>query len=78
MVGAVLLSVLIGVPLGVAVAMNRGGIADRVVFLYGMMAGSLPDFWIGLLLHPGLLLLAGLGAGPVGQLDFAVFHTRPR
>ena len=29
-VGAVLVSVLIGVPLGVAVAMNRGGIADRL------------------------------------------------
>ena len=72
-VGAVLVSVLIGVPLGVAVAMNRGGIADRLVFVYGMLAGSLPDFWIGLLLI--LVFFFALGNGhrrPVGQLDFGV------
>lgn len=71
-VGAVLLSVLIGVPLGVAVAMNRGGIADRLVFVYGMLAGSLPDFWIGLLLILVFFYALQWAPPPVGQLDFAV------
>jgi ABC-type dipeptide/oligopeptide/nickel transport system permease component len=71
-VGAVLLSVLIGVPLGVAVAMNRGGIADRLVFVYGMLAGSLPDFWIGLLLILLFFYALHWTPPPVGQLDFAV------
>jgi peptide/nickel transport system permease protein len=71
-VGAVLISVLIGVPLGVAVAMNRGGIADRLVFLYGMLAGSLPDFWIGLLLILVFFYALNWAPPPVGQLNFAV------
>jgi ABC-type dipeptide/oligopeptide/nickel transport system permease component len=71
-VGAVAISVLIGVPLGVAVAMNRGGIADRLVFLYGMLAGSLPDFWIGLLLILVFFYALDWAPPPVGQLDFAV------
>jgi peptide/nickel transport system permease protein len=71
-VGAVLLSVLVGVPLGVAVAMNRGGITDRLVFVYGMLAGSLPDFWIGLLLILLFFYALHWTPPPVGQLDFAV------
>jgi ABC-type dipeptide/oligopeptide/nickel transport system permease component len=71
-VGAVFISVLIGVPLGVAVAMNRGGVADRLVFVYGMLAGSLPDFWIGLLLILVFFYALQWAPPPVGQLDFAV------
>jgi peptide/nickel transport system permease protein len=72
-IGAVLLSVLIGVPLGVAVALNKGGITDRAVFLYGMLAGSLPDFWVGLLFILVFFWLLGWAPAPVGQRDFAVF-----
>ncbi|HET6522563.1 MAG TPA: ABC transporter permease, partial [Geminicoccaceae bacterium] len=71
--GAALLSVLIGVPLGVVTAVWKGGVADRGVFLYGMLAGSLPDFWIALLLIFFLFYLGNLVPAPVGQLDFAVF-----
>ncbi len=71
-VGAVLLSVLISVPLGIAVAVRRGGAADRIVFVYGMLAGSLPDFWIGLLFILIFFYALGWTPAPVGQLDFAV------
>ena len=71
-IGAVLVSVLIGVPLGVAVATKRGGIADRLVFVYGMLAGSLPDFWIGLLLILVFFFALQWAPPPVGQLDFGV------
>jgi peptide/nickel transport system permease protein len=37
-----------------------------------MLAGSLPDFWIGLLLIFFLFYLLGLVPAPVGQLDFSV------
>ena len=71
-VGAVFLSVMIGVPLGIAVALRKGGFADKVVFVYGMLAGSLPDFWIGLLLILLFFYLLPWAPPPVGQLDFAV------
>jgi ABC-type dipeptide/oligopeptide/nickel transport system permease component len=69
---AVLLSILIGVPLGVAVAAAKGGVLERIVFFYGMLAGSLPDFWIGLLLILVFFYLLGWAPAPLGQLDFAV------
>ncbi len=69
---SVFFSILIGIPLGVAVVVSEGGILKRLVFLYGMMAGSLPDFWIGLLLILVFFYLLGWAPAPVGQLDFAV------
>jgi peptide/nickel transport system permease protein len=71
-VGAVLFSVVIGIPLGVAVATSRGGVLERLVLFYGMLAGSLPDFWIGLLLILIFFYFLGWAPAPVGQLDFAV------
>lgn len=72
-VGAVLLSVIIGIPVGVAVAAKRGGALERGLFLYGMLAGSLPDFWVGLLLILIFFFFLGWAPAPVGQLGFAVF-----
>ncbi len=69
---AVFFSIVIGIPLGAAVAVNEGGILKRIVFLYGMLAGSLPDFWIGLLLILVFFYFLGWAPAPVGQLDFAV------
>ncbi len=70
-VGAVLLSVLIGIPVGVAVAAKKGGWLERGLFFYGMLAGSLPDFWVGLLLILIFFFFLGWAPAPVGQLGFA-------
>ena len=71
-VGAVVLSVAIGIPVGVAVAAKRGGLLERGLFFYGMLAGSLPDFWVGLLLILVFFFLLGWAPAPVGQLAFSV------
>jgi ABC-type dipeptide/oligopeptide/nickel transport system permease component len=47
---SMLLSILIGIPLGIYVAAHRESILSRVAFAYGMLTGSLPDFWLGLIL----------------------------
>jgi peptide/nickel transport system permease protein len=63
-----LLGTLIGVPLGVTAAVRRGGLADQLVRVVGLVGYSVPIFWLGLM---GLLLFyAKLGwvEGP-GRLD---------
>jgi peptide/nickel transport system permease protein len=47
---ATLLSLIIGLPLGVVAAYQRGRSADRVAQIVVALGGSMPGFWIGLLL----------------------------
>src|SRR5581483_708636 len=71
-----LLSVLVGVPIGVWSALRGGGVANRVLFVYGMLAGSIPDFWLGLIFVFVFFSLFGWLPGPIGQLD-PVVETPP-
>lgn len=69
---AVLFSVVIAVPLGVFTAIRSKGVLSRAVFVYGMMAGSLPDFWFALLaIFVFFYKLAWL-PGPIGRIDIMV------
>jgi peptide/nickel transport system permease protein len=69
---AMVLSVVIGIPLGVLTAVRRTGIVDRAVFAYGMLAGALPDFWFALIMIFLFFFKLGWVPGPIGQLDLAV------
>ena len=67
---ALLIGVVVGIPLGVFAATNRGRFADQVVRFLSLLGYSMPVFWLGLV---GLLLFyAKLGwvEGP-GRLDVA-------
>lgn len=67
-------SLLVAVPLGVVTAM-RGGwmsrLVDRFSFGYGLMAGSVPDFWFALILIFVFFHKLGIAAAPLGRLDLA-------
>jgi peptide/nickel transport system permease protein len=58
----------LGVPLGVWAAVKRGGLADQVVRVMGLIGYSVPIFWLGLMAL--VLFYAKLGwvAGP-GRMD---------
>lgn len=47
---ALLLQLLIGVPLGVIAALNRGRLIDQVVRVFGTVFHAVPAFWFGLVL----------------------------
>jgi len=67
---ATLIGVVLGIPIGVLAAVNRGRWWDHAIRVLGLMGYSVPVFWLGLV---GLLLFyARLGwvAGP-GRLDVA-------
>jgi len=69
---AVLVSVLVGVPVGVLSAVRRGRAVDDWSMLLSLLAQSIPNFWLGLmlisLLAVQLRLLPVSGRGTVWHL----------
>jgi peptide/nickel transport system permease protein len=67
----VLLSVLIGVPLGILGATLRGGIADFITLVISTVGVAAPSFWIALLLSSAFAInlgwLPSIGAGEPGD-----------
>jgi peptide/nickel transport system permease protein len=61
---AIVLSMAMGIPLGVFAASRSGGIADRIATLFSQMSIAIPAFWVGLLLI--LLFATTLGWTPAG------------
>lgn len=59
---AIVLSVVVGVPLGVLAASRRGSLADRIVTVVTALGLAIPGFWLGLLLV--LVFVSKLGWFP--------------
>jgi len=66
---ALLICLVVGLPLGAFGARKPHGIADRLTRGYGLVAGSLPDFWWGLMLIFVVFTTLHVGVAPVGRLD---------
>ena len=72
---ALLISLLIGIPTGIWSSLFRNRLPDHVVRLFSLVGGSLPIFWLGLLLIG--LFYSQLGWLPSGG-RIADFITPPR
>lgn len=69
---SLVLSIVVGASIGCLAAFRPTGWVERATFLYGMVAGALPEFWWGLVLIMVLFNQFGLVAAPIGRLDLMV------
>ncbi len=69
---AMSLSVLIGIPLGVAAAVHKDSLLDYFVQLVSLVGFSLPSFWLGLLLVYFLAFQFEILPPPMGRVAIRV------
>jgi peptide/nickel transport system permease protein len=73
---ALLVGVVVGLPLGIASARNRGRFVDVVIRLLSMLSVSMPIFWLGLILQH--VFFQRLGWLPVaGEYDSRIEAAHP-
>lgn len=72
---AMLFSLLVAVPLGIAAAAKPGGVTDRIVLVLAIVGQSLPNFWIGVMLV--LFFSIRLGWLPAIGNETAVSYILP-
>jgi peptide/nickel transport system permease protein len=61
-----------GVLLGLLVSLRSTGVTDKLVALYGLLAGAFPDFWLGLVLSYVLFFQLGILPAPIGRMPTGV------
>lgn len=66
---AMVLTLLIGVTLAVVSVVRQGGVVDIGSRVYGLAAGAIPDFWVGLLLIYFLFYVLQVAPAPFGRID---------
>ena len=77
---SLVISVLIGVPLGIFAALNRGKLPDHIVRVSTVMVNTVPHWWLGLLLliflggFLGLVPLSGMQTVGDGSLPDRLHH----
>lgn len=66
---AMILTIAVSVSLAVIAVIRPKGLVNRFSKVYGLAAGAVPDFWVGLLLIYFLFYVAGVAPAPFGRLD---------
>jgi ABC-type dipeptide/oligopeptide/nickel transport system permease component len=66
---AMLLTLAVGITIAVISVVRSGGLVDILSTAYGLAAGAIPDFWVGLLLIFFLFHGLGWAPAPFGRVD---------
>ena len=70
---SVLLSLIIGIPLGITAAINQYGWKDNASMFLALFGVSMPNFWVGLMLVILFALTLGvLPAGGIGGFEYYI------
>ncbi len=69
---SLLLALAIGIPLGRAGARLKKGLTRRTADYYGLFAGALPDFWLGLVFIYIFYTVLSIVPAPLGRIDFFI------
>lgn len=69
---SMLLAFIAAVPMGVITALRPAGLLSKGTLLYTLLAGSMPDFFIGLVLIYVLYFRLRVAPTPMGRLDLLV------
>lgn len=72
---ALLLAMLVGIPLGVVAALNRGRLLDRVAGTIAVLGIATPNFWVGIVLI--FLFSVELGWLPSGRMGGPDHYVLP-
>lgn len=74
---SLLLALVIGIPLGVAAAYFKRSVVKKFSDYYGLLAGALPDFWLGLVLIYFFYTLLNWAPPPLGRMGIAILAPPP-
>jgi len=69
---SMLTALLIGIPLGIAGASFKKGLLRKTADYYGLLAGALPDFWLGLVFVFIFFTILNIVPAPLGRLDLSI------
>jgi len=73
---AMVVSLAIGIPLGLAMARRRRKRKGKIIFGFAMISGSVPDFWLALILIFFFSFTWSIFPPPIGRLGFADLPDR--
>lgn len=66
---SLVVSLLVGIPLGAFAAVRQGGWIDRIAQTLSILGAAMPVFWLGIVLSFVLYVKLGIAPAPVGRID---------